>query len=61
MCVIFGVCVCVCVSGMFVDHNRSLFSLTGEKSFHAHRLGRVLGLTRDSPPYLLVKEHTTYS
>ena len=36
--------------GKLVGCTRFLPSLLFEKSFHAHRLGCVLGLTRDSPP-----------
>ena len=46
------VCVCwwVCVPGRLVGRKWDLSSLLGEKSFHAHWLGRVLRLTWDSPP-----------
>ena len=40
-------CVCVCVSGGLVDHNRSLFSLWVRRASIVINLGHVLGLTRD--------------
>ena len=45
LCVCFGEC--VCVSGVLVDHNRSLFSLRLRRASMLTDLGRVLGLTRD--------------
>ena len=49
LCVCFGVC--VCMPGVLVDHNRSLFSLRLRRASMLTNLGRVLGLTRDSNPY----------
>ena len=50
MCVCVCVVVKVCAKKARGSHKVLVLSLF-ERSFHAHRLGHVLGLTKDSPPY----------